>query len=105
MNVANITDSNATVMFSARLRNHRPTVMTREVIDLFSMETRVFKNRPVEIVNRPKVWGGPLRMPGRRLAAYWIALMRSSAPFGQSLPYLSTYLFCANVRKALWSGS
>jgi hypothetical protein len=36
MNVANITDSNATVMFSARLRNHRPTVMTRDVIDILS---------------------------------------------------------------------
>ena len=26
---------------------------------------------------------------------YLMALMRSSAPFGQSLPYFSTYFFCA----------
>jgi len=32
------------------------------------------------------------------------ALMRSSAPFGHSLPYLSTYFFCANVRNAAMSG-
>ena len=31
-------------------------------------------------------------------------LIRSSAPFGHSLPYLSTYFFCANVRKAAMSG-
>jgi hypothetical protein len=30
--------------------------------------------------------------------------MRSSAPFGQSLPYLSTYFFCAKVLKAAMSG-
>ena len=35
---------------------------------------------------------------------YLIALMRSSAPFGQSLPYLSRYFFCAKVRKAFEVG-
>ena len=32
------------------------------------------------------------------------ALIRSSAPLGQSWPYLSRYFFCANVRNALRSG-
>ena len=34
-------------------------------------------------------------------SAYFTALMRSSASFGQSAPYFSTYFFCAEVRKAI----
>ena len=41
---------------------------------------------------------------GRGRRGGYRALMRSSAPFGHSLPYLSTYFFCANVRKAAMSG-
>ena len=46
-------------------------------------------------------------MPGRsrrRRRRPHRALMRSSAPFGQSWPYLSRYFFCAYVRNALTSG-
>ena len=49
--------------------------------------------------------GRPLDDGNRRRDRYLIALMRSSAPFGQSLPYLSTYFFCAKVRNAFGSGS
>jgi hypothetical protein len=96
----------ATITFSARLLSHE--LALGELL-AFVGSIRAFDSAETYLADdwrqasHCEQW---LAMPVTSLGSLpdYSALIRSSAPLGQSWPYLSRYFFWANVRNALRSG-
>ena len=103
-----MTAISATITFSARFLSHEVTIKELPGFVGFigaidSAKTQLAdESRPGRLPLRTMA-GDAGRYSGNLPLGY-SALIRSSAPLGQSWPYLSRYFFWANVRNALRSG-
>ena len=98
----------ATITFWARFLSHDVAVgaLLGFIGSIAAIDSakRHLRKRPVD---RPAIANNGWRCRSLHevtLRLGYSALIRSSAPLGQSWPYLSRYFFWANVRNALRSG-
>ena len=102
-----MTAISATITFSARFLSHEVTIKELPGFVGFIGAIDSAKRQLADESRPASHCEQGLAMPvttGGSLPLGYSALIRSSAPLGQSWPYLSRYFFWANVRNALRSG-